>query len=219
VLFAALFSSLRLILDLIELRGREASALQAEVLVLRQQVKVLERQVKRVRWQPSDRLLLALLRERLPRSAWAALLVQPGDRAGLASGAGSSPLGGLPRPASSWAPATHPGVQGADSEDGPGEPELGLPPDPRRALEAGPDRLCNCDPIGAVKIADPASWKTLGVDLEAFPGRLCQYPWWRPTSSQSTPSSCSGSTSSSSSTWPVDAFSGQPAPSSRAGSG
>ena len=48
MLFAALFSSLRLILDLIELRGREASALQAEVLVLRQQRKVLERQVKRV---------------------------------------------------------------------------------------------------------------------------------------------------------------------------
>ncbi len=77
MLFAALFSGLRLILDLIDLRGQEASALQAEVLVLRQQVKVLERQVKRVRWQPSDRLLLALLRERLPRSAWAALLVRP----------------------------------------------------------------------------------------------------------------------------------------------
>jgi putative transposase len=39
-------------------------------------VKVLERQVKRVPWQPRDRLLLALLRERLPRSAWATLLVQ-----------------------------------------------------------------------------------------------------------------------------------------------
>ncbi len=77
MLFAALFSSLRLILDLIEHRGREASALQAEVLVLRQQVKVLERQLKRVRWQPRDRLLLALLRERLPQSAWATLLVQP----------------------------------------------------------------------------------------------------------------------------------------------
>ena len=77
MLFAALFSSLRLILDLIELQGREASALQAEVLVLRQQVKVLGRHVKRVRWQPRDRLLLALLRERLPRSAWATLLVQP----------------------------------------------------------------------------------------------------------------------------------------------
>ena len=77
MLFAALFSSLRLILDLIELRGREASALKTEVLVLRQQVKVLERQVKRVPWQPRDRLLLALLRERLPRSAWATLLVQP----------------------------------------------------------------------------------------------------------------------------------------------
>jgi putative transposase len=77
VLFAALYSGLRLILVLIELRGREASAPQAEVLVLRQQVKVLERQVKRVHWQPRDRLLLALLGQRRPRSAWATLLVQP----------------------------------------------------------------------------------------------------------------------------------------------
>ena len=47
------------------------------MLVLRQQVKVPERQVKRVRWQPRERLLLALLRERLPRSASASLLIQP----------------------------------------------------------------------------------------------------------------------------------------------
>jgi hypothetical protein len=34
VLFAALYSGLRLIVDLIELRGREASAVQGEVLRL-----------------------------------------------------------------------------------------------------------------------------------------------------------------------------------------
>jgi hypothetical protein len=38
VLFAALYSGLRLILDLIELRGREAGALQAEVLVSQRQL-------------------------------------------------------------------------------------------------------------------------------------------------------------------------------------
>jgi transposase InsO family protein len=47
------------------------------VLALRQQVKVLERQIKRARWQPDDRLILSVLRERLPRTAWASLLVQP----------------------------------------------------------------------------------------------------------------------------------------------
>jgi hypothetical protein len=49
------------------------------VLALRQQVRVLERQVKRVRWQPIDRLILSLLRERLPRSAWAGLFGATGD--------------------------------------------------------------------------------------------------------------------------------------------
>jgi putative transposase len=38
---------------------------------------VLERQITRVRWAPADRMVLAALRDRLPRSAWAALRVQP----------------------------------------------------------------------------------------------------------------------------------------------
>jgi len=47
------------------------------VLALRRQVQVLERQVKRVRWSPGDRMIMAALSERLPRSAWAGLLVRP----------------------------------------------------------------------------------------------------------------------------------------------
>ena len=77
MLFAALYSALRLILDLVQLESKDAADLKAEVLALRQQVKVLERQIKRARWQPEDRLILSVLRERLPRTAWANLLVQP----------------------------------------------------------------------------------------------------------------------------------------------
>jgi len=77
VLFSALYSVLRLVAELIQLQTDDSKALKAEVLALRQQVRVLERQVKRVRWQPSDRLILSVLREWLPRSAWAGLLVQP----------------------------------------------------------------------------------------------------------------------------------------------
>src|SRR5207302_9102384 len=77
MLFAALYSALRLILGLVQLDGRDEAALRAEVLALRQQVKVLERQIKRARWQPRDRLVLSALRERLPRSAWSVLPVQP----------------------------------------------------------------------------------------------------------------------------------------------
>jgi putative transposase len=56
---------------------RDQAKLQAEVLALRRQVQVLERQIKRVNWTPADRMVLAALRDRLPRSAWAALRVQP----------------------------------------------------------------------------------------------------------------------------------------------
>jgi hypothetical protein len=77
MLFAAVYSALRLILDLVQLDGTDEATLKGEVLALRQQVKVLERQIKRARWQPRDRLVLSALRERLPRSAWSVLLVQP----------------------------------------------------------------------------------------------------------------------------------------------
>ena len=77
-MFASLvYSLLRLLLDVVGTTQRDQAKLQAEVLVLRRQVQVLERQVRRVRWTPGDRMVLAALQQRLPRSAWAALLVQP----------------------------------------------------------------------------------------------------------------------------------------------
>jgi putative transposase len=74
---SVVYSVLRLLLDIITTRHRDRAKLQAEVLVLRRQVQVLERQINRVRWTPGDRMVLAALRERLPRPAWAALLVRP----------------------------------------------------------------------------------------------------------------------------------------------
>ena len=72
-----LYSLIRVVLDAIATSHHNEAKLRAEVLALRQQVQVLERQIKRVRWEPADRMILAALRERLPLSAWAALLVQP----------------------------------------------------------------------------------------------------------------------------------------------
>jgi len=77
VLATTLYSILRVLLDAIATSQRDQAKLQAEVLALRRQVQVLERQVKRVKWTPADRMVLAALRDRLPRSAWAALRVQP----------------------------------------------------------------------------------------------------------------------------------------------
>jgi putative transposase len=74
---SVLYSLIRLLLDVVSTSRQEQAKLQAEVLVLRRQVQVLERQIKRVHWSPADRMILAALRERIPRTAWSALLVQP----------------------------------------------------------------------------------------------------------------------------------------------
>ena len=64
-------------LDLLVTGHADQAALQAEVLALAAPSPVLERQIKRVHWKPADRMLLAALRERIPRSGWAGLLVKP----------------------------------------------------------------------------------------------------------------------------------------------
>jgi hypothetical protein len=46
-------------LDTIATRQRDQAKLRAEVLALRRHVQVLERQIKRVKWTPADRMVLA----------------------------------------------------------------------------------------------------------------------------------------------------------------
>jgi transposase InsO family protein len=56
---------------------RAAAAKDAEILVLRHQLAVLRRQVARPRFSWSDRALIAILAELVPRERWAAFLVRP----------------------------------------------------------------------------------------------------------------------------------------------
>lgn len=77
MLGSLLYSLVRVLLDLFATSRMDQARLQAEVLALRRQVQVLERQIKRVRWSPGDRMIMAALRERLPQFAWAGLLVRP----------------------------------------------------------------------------------------------------------------------------------------------
>jgi hypothetical protein len=75
--FALLYSLVRFLLDAL-LSGRQSELrLQAEVLALGHQLRVLQRQVQRPRWRPDDRLLLSALSRLLPRNAWQSLLPSP----------------------------------------------------------------------------------------------------------------------------------------------
>jgi len=61
MLFALLYAVVRFLLDALFTRRQSEIRLQAEVLALRYQLGVLQRQVRRPRWQPMDRLSLSAL--------------------------------------------------------------------------------------------------------------------------------------------------------------
>src|SRR5215475_7243578 len=75
--FALLYAVVRFLLDALLTRRQSASSLQAEVLALRHQLRVLQRQVRRPRWQPADRVFLSALSRLLPSPSWSSLLPSP----------------------------------------------------------------------------------------------------------------------------------------------
>jgi putative transposase len=139
-----LYNLVRSLLDLLVLCRKTEAALQIEVLALRDQLGVLERQVRRPRFQPADRLVLSALRRNLLRPAWPSFLVRPETLLRWSVGTGRCTLGG-PR-AATWSERPAPS---AGPSLGPGEPEmeyrriqgellklgaLGLPRIPEQAL-------------------------------------------------------------------------------------
>src|SRR5688572_23056082 len=68
---------LRQILQLLTQLARDGGAKDVELLVLRDQLAVLRRQVHRPNLQPADRVLLAALSRLLPRARWSAFFVTP----------------------------------------------------------------------------------------------------------------------------------------------
>ena len=69
-----------LVRRVVELRGilrMDVAGKDAEIMVLRHQVAVLQRQVARPRFTWSDRAIIATLAKLVPRERWAAFLVTP----------------------------------------------------------------------------------------------------------------------------------------------
>jgi hypothetical protein len=62
---------------LLVLLGRGDRSKELEILVLRQELSILRRQVRRPRFEPRDRLMLAALSRVAPRRCWSAFPVRP----------------------------------------------------------------------------------------------------------------------------------------------
>jgi putative transposase len=74
-----LYWSLRGLLELVVLRCRSEREKEVEIMLLRHQLRVLERHVARPQLTPADRAVLAALSGVLPRAVWKrSLFVTPG---------------------------------------------------------------------------------------------------------------------------------------------
>jgi transposase InsO family protein len=77
IILSLCYWMLRRLFELAVLALRSEEAKEVEILVLRHQLHVLRRQVKRPELKPHDRVLLAASVRVLPRRRWAALFVRP----------------------------------------------------------------------------------------------------------------------------------------------
>jgi len=77
LLVSAVYVVVCRLLELIVLVGRSDRAKELEILVLWHELSILRRQVKRPRFEPHDRLLLAAFSRMLPRRSWNVFFVQP----------------------------------------------------------------------------------------------------------------------------------------------
>jgi putative transposase len=74
---ARFYRLVRLVIDLLVLRGRRDRSKDVEIIVLRHQLAVLRRQITRPRFEPDDRALLAAFARVLGRDRWSMFIVRP----------------------------------------------------------------------------------------------------------------------------------------------
>jgi hypothetical protein len=111
VIRSLLYLLLRRVLGLFRSDDRMAAEAELEIAVLRHQVAILRRQVKRPVYRTSDKAFLAAAGRLLPREAWGAFLVRPRDFCSAGT-AGSSPRSGPERIAHRDAQASTPRFEG-----------------------------------------------------------------------------------------------------------
>ena len=130
---------LRRLLSLVAPNHRSDDAAQIEILVLRHQLGVLRRQVKRPVYRRRDRALLAAASRILPQRALGRVPRSSRDASALAPVTRRAEVDEAVSPARAPRDRSE-GLQ-ADPSDGEGEPSVGVPEDQRRAGEARDPRV------------------------------------------------------------------------------
>ncbi len=74
---ARFYRLVRLVIDLLVLRGRRDRSKDVEILVLRHQLAVLRRQVSRPRFEPDDRAIFTAMSRVIGRDRWSVFVVKP----------------------------------------------------------------------------------------------------------------------------------------------
>jgi putative transposase len=139
MLASLLYLVLRRLLSLVAPNRRSDHAAQIEILVLRHQLEVVRRQVKRPVYRRRDRALLAAASRILPKERWGAFLVRPETLLGWHRSLVARKWTRPHRPPGR--PAIDPEVCTLILVDGEGEPPVGIHADQRRAGKARDPRL------------------------------------------------------------------------------
>ena len=85
MLLSVCYVALQRILQCVLLYFRSREFKELEIIVLRHELAVLRRQVRRPALRPEDRVFFAAVSRLLPRALWTSLIVKPGHRARMAS--------------------------------------------------------------------------------------------------------------------------------------
>jgi len=163
MLASLLYSIVRLLVDLLSIRDREQAELQAEVLALRHQLRVLQRQVRRPRWRSGDRMVLASLIERIPKRRWSALVPSPETILRWHRELVRRKWAAFGKRPSRVRPAMDPDVRRPDRQVGPREPKVGVPPDSGRAAQAGTPVFTRDCPQGDAVASGAASAQAINT--------------------------------------------------------
>ncbi len=98
---------------------------ELELILLRHELSILRRTVKKPRLRPADRMILAAPASRLPRRTWAGMLVRPETVLGWHRALVPQEMGGVWAPTWSWSTSDRQGLPTVDTAAGQRESVLG----------------------------------------------------------------------------------------------